>query len=58
MVEGSIFDPKGQTAYIATGSHGLAIVNATVFSNPIILGQLDRRGVLEGSAGRSVARRG
>ena len=39
-VEASTTDTQTQTAYIATGSHGLAIVNASQFNNPIILGQL------------------
>jgi hypothetical protein len=44
VVEGSALDPSSQTAYVATGSHGLAIVDASQFNNPIILGQLDLLG--------------
>ena len=41
VVEGSTTNSGQQTAYIATGSHGLAIVDASRFDSPIILGQLD-----------------
>ncbi len=34
----------GLTAFLATGSHGLAIVDVDAFSNPIVLGQLDLDG--------------
>ena len=34
----------GLTAFLATGSHGLAIVDVDEFSNPIVLGQLDLEG--------------
>lgn len=44
VLEGSIQDSQGQTAYIATGSYGLAIVDTSDFDNPIILGQLDLPG--------------
>ncbi len=44
VVEGSILDAQNQTAYVATGSHGLAIVDAGQFNNPIVLGQLDLAG--------------
>ncbi|NJO63132.1 MAG: hypothetical protein HC836_34420 [Richelia sp. RM2_1_2] len=43
-VEGSTLEAGGQTAYIATGSHGLAIVDASQFNNPIIMGQLNLLG--------------
>ena len=43
-VEASTTDIQTQTAYIATGSQGLAIVDASQFNNPIILGQLDLLG--------------
>ena len=43
-IVGSTLEPTGQTAYIATGSHGLAIVDASEFSNPIIVSQLDLPG--------------
>jgi hypothetical protein len=35
---------EGSTAYIATGSHGLAIVDVSRFNNPILLGQMDLTG--------------
>src|SRR5262249_47892294 len=38
--QGSTTDPKGQTLYVATGSYGLAVVNASQFNKPILLGQL------------------
>ncbi|WP_017325237.1 Ig-like domain-containing protein [Synechococcus sp. PCC 7336] len=44
VVEGSTEVAGGQTAYIATGSHGLAIVDASQFDTPIILGQLNLGG--------------
>ncbi|MCJ8281556.1 MAG: hypothetical protein MJK14_17270, partial [Rivularia sp. ALOHA_DT_140] len=44
VVKGSSQNANDQTAYIATGSHGLAIVNASQFNNPIVLGQLDLPG--------------
>jgi hypothetical protein len=43
-VTGSTTNTQNQTAYVATGSYGLAIVNASQFNNPIILGQLDLPG--------------
>ncbi|MFM6137910.1 MAG: hypothetical protein ACKPCP_27845, partial [Sphaerospermopsis kisseleviana] len=43
-VAGSITDSQTQTAYVATGSYGLAVVNASQFNNPIILGQLNLPG--------------
>ena len=42
VVEGTS-DGK-QLAYLATGSYGLAIVDASQFDNPIVLGQLDLSG--------------
>ncbi len=45
VIQGSILQAEGQTAYIATGSHGLAIVDSTQFNNPIVLGQLDLPGI-------------
>ena len=45
FVTGSTPTPEGQTAYIATGSHGLAVVDASQFSNPIALGELDLSGI-------------
>ena len=44
VVEGSPLDAQDQTAYVATGFHGLAIVDASQFDNPIVLGQLDLPG--------------
>jgi hypothetical protein len=46
VVEGSITDPDDLTAYIATGGAGggLAIVNASHFGSPIVLGQLSLPG--------------
>jgi hypothetical protein len=41
---GSTLDPQGQTAYVATGGYGLAIVNASQFQKPIVLGQIDLPG--------------
>ncbi|WP_017719654.1 Ig-like domain-containing protein [Kamptonema formosum] len=43
-VEGSTLNAGTQTAYVATGSHGLAVVDTSQFDNPIILGQLDLPG--------------
>ena len=40
-------DGEGQTAFIATGSHGLAIVDASQFSNPILVGQLELPGTAD-----------
>ncbi|MFN7854172.1 MAG: pesticin C-terminus-like muramidase, partial [Dolichospermum sp.] len=44
VVEGSTTNTSQQTAYVATGSYGLAVVNTSQFNNPIILGQLDLAG--------------
>ncbi|MBI1348007.1 hypothetical protein GC163_17175 [bacterium] len=44
VLEGSTLQGDRQTAYVATGSYGLAIVDASRFDNPIILGQLDLKG--------------
>ena len=44
VLEGSTQNSQGQTAYIATGSYGLAIVDTSDFDNPIILGQLNLPG--------------
>jgi YD repeat-containing protein len=40
----SISDSQQQTAYLATGSYGLAIINASQFSAPTVLAQLDLSG--------------
>ena len=37
---GSTSSQGGQTAYIATGSYGLAIVNASRFDKPVVQGQI------------------
>ena len=37
---GSVSSQTGQTAYVATGSYGLAIVNASQFNQPIVQGQI------------------
>ncbi len=39
-LSGSPLSSEGQTAYIATGTFGLAIVDASQLQNPVILGQL------------------
>ncbi len=44
VVEGSTDNTREQPAYVATGSHGLAIVDASQFNNPIVLGQLNLTG--------------
>ncbi len=44
VVSGSTTNSQTQTAYVATGSHGLAVVNASQFNNPIVLGQLNLPG--------------
>ena len=43
-VVGSVDDLSQQFAYLATGSHGLAIVDASDSLNPIAMGQLDLGG--------------
>ena len=35
---------EGSTAYVATGGHGLAIVETGQFNNPILVGQIDLAG--------------
>lgn len=44
VVEGSTDINREQLAYVATGSHGLAIVDASQFNNPVVLGQLNLSG--------------
>lgn len=49
----------GDNIYVATGSHGLAIVDASQFNNPILLGQMDLSGdatdvAVDGRLGRAV----
>lgn len=43
-VVGSTDSPSDLTAYVASGSHGLAIVDVSQFGQPIVLGQLDLPG--------------
>jgi hypothetical protein len=40
VLEGSTLGTGGQTAYVATGSYGLAIVDASQFNKPTVLSQL------------------
>src|SRR5207248_627010 len=40
VVEGSTQNAQSQTAYVATGSYGLAIVDVSQFNQPIVLSQL------------------
>ena len=42
--EGSTTNSQQQIAYVALGSRGLAIVDASQFQMPILLGQLDLPG--------------
>jgi membrane-associated phospholipid phosphatase len=44
VLEGSTQSSETQIAYVATGSYGLAIVDASQFQKPIILSQLDLPG--------------
>jgi hypothetical protein len=44
VLQGSSLDPAGQTGYVATGSYGLAIVNASSFQKPVVLGQIQLGG--------------
>ena len=44
VLEGSPNNAETQTAYVATGSYGLAIVDASQFQKPLVLGQLDLPG--------------
>jgi hypothetical protein len=41
---GSTLSAQKQTAYVATGSYGLAVVDFSAFTSPIVLGQLDLPG--------------
>ena len=43
-LEGSLQSPKGLTAYVTTGTSGLAIVDASQFQNPVVLSQLQLPG--------------
>jgi sugar lactone lactonase YvrE len=40
VVQGSAQDPQAQTAYVATGSYGLAVVDVSRFNQPRLLSQL------------------
>ena len=44
VLVGSIDDPSGQTAYVATGTFGLAIVDASNLQRPIVLNELNLPG--------------
>ncbi len=44
LMAASLSNPNAQHAYLATGSHGLAIVDASQFNDPIVLGCLDLPG--------------
>ncbi|HRF11814.1 MAG TPA: Ig-like domain-containing protein [Candidatus Accumulibacter phosphatis] len=43
-LEGSTTSAEMQTAYVASGTHGLAIVDASSFQTPLVLSQLDLAG--------------
>ncbi|NOT96865.1 MAG: phosphatase PAP2 family protein, partial [Nitrospira sp.] len=44
VLQGSVVSPEEQTAYIASGTYGFAIVDASQFQKPTILSQLDLPG--------------
>ncbi|MGE0642374.1 MAG: Ig-like domain-containing protein [Nitrospira sp.] len=44
VLEGSTTNAETQTAYVATGSYGLAMVDASEFQKPVVLSQLDLPG--------------
>lgn len=44
VVTGSIEESNRLTAFVATGSHGMAIVDVSEFANPILLSQIDLPG--------------
>ncbi|MHB8520202.1 MAG: Ig-like domain-containing protein, partial [Limisphaerales bacterium] len=44
VVAGSANDAQGQTAFVATGTYGLAIVDVTKFSKPVLSGQIQLSG--------------
>jgi hypothetical protein len=44
VLAGSLTNPQQQTAYVATGSYGLAIVDASNFLKPTVLGQVQLSG--------------
>jgi membrane-associated phospholipid phosphatase len=43
-LQGSLQSSQGLTAYVATGSYGLAIVDASHFQKPVVLGQVQLQG--------------
>jgi len=43
-IAGSTISSEIQTAYVATGSYGLAVIDASNFRTPLVLGQLDLSG--------------
>ncbi|PWJ13246.1 hypothetical protein [Jannaschia seohaensis] len=47
MPTGATDGPGGQTAYVATGSHGLAIVDTAGFRAPILQAELDLPAIAE-----------
>ncbi|MCA9048818.1 MAG: Ig-like domain-containing protein, partial [Planctomycetaceae bacterium] len=44
ILQADLQNGNGQLAWLATGSHGMAVVDATQFNNPIVLGQLELPG--------------
>ena len=44
VVSGNSVTGSGRTTYVATGSYGLAVIDSSQFSNPIIQGQIDLPG--------------
>src|SRR5262249_16755501 len=50
VAEGSTLNARGQIAYVAAGSGGLAIVDASQFQTPILLSQLALPGDASGVA--------
>jgi hypothetical protein len=44
VIEGSTLKDQQQTAFVATGSYGLALVDVSQFQKPIVLSQLDLAG--------------
>lgn len=63
VVEGSTTNSEGETAYIATGSHGLSIVDVSDAFNPILLSEIDLAGTatdvaVDSTLGRAVVATG
>jgi hypothetical protein len=50
ILTGSTTNSSQQTAYIATGSYGLAIVDASNFQKPVVLGQIKLPGMATDAA--------